>query len=88
MGAVLIGVTIYVIAGSGRPVEGLIVSVSDDGIDRVYGVYYEDGGQSFEANFTAKRKSPAGRLVQGNLLTVLVAKPAGLLPQVLILRPA
>ena len=87
IGAGIIGLTIYTLAQSGRVVEGLIVSVTDDGIDRLYVVYYEDELASYEMDFAAKRNSRAGQLQQGNSLTLVVGRPPGLLPQALILRP-
>jgi hypothetical protein len=87
IGPVVIGLAIYALVQSGRPVEGLIVSVTDDGIDKVYAVYYEDGTDPYEVSFVGKRKTHAGQLRQGDSLTLVVARPPGLLPQVLILRP-
>ena len=87
IGAMLVGSTIYTLVQNGRVVEGLIVSVTDDGIDRVYVVYYEDGRASYEMDFAAKRKSRAGQLQRGDSLTLVVGRPPGLQPQALILRP-
>jgi hypothetical protein len=87
IGAAIAGLTIYTLVQSGRAVEGLIVSVTDDGIDRLYAVYYEDGPASYQMDFAAKRKSGAGQLQRGDTLTLVVGRPPGLLPQALILRP-
>ena len=65
----------------------MIVSVTDDGIDRVYVVYYEDGRASYEMDFAAKRKSPAGQLQPGDSLTLVDGRPPGMLPQAIVLRP-
>ena len=84
---VFVGVSIYYLVESGRAFEGLIVSVTDDGIDRLYVVYYEDGPAPYEVEFIAKCKSRAGQLQVGDSLTVVVGHPPGFGPQALILLP-
>jgi hypothetical protein len=69
---------------SGRVVEGLIVGHSDDGIDRLYTVYYEDGPSAYEGQFTAKLGSPASRLKPGDSITLIVGPGEPLAPQQVI----
>jgi len=57
---------------SGHAVEGLVVGVSDDGIDRLYTIYYEDGPHSYEVQCTAKCGSAGGELQAGSTITLIL----------------
>ncbi len=57
---------------SGRPVEGLVVGVSDDGIDRLYTLYYEDEAKPFEVQFTVKTGAPTGRFGTKDSVTLIL----------------
>lgn len=87
-GAPIAGLVIYALVQSGKVVEGQIVSVTDDGIDRYYIVYFECGSEPYEIDFKAKRDSSVAQLQRGDSLSLMVGRPPGLLPQVLFLRPA
>lgn len=81
------GTGLYILVRSGRAVEGMIVSVSDDGIDRLYTAYYEDGPLAYELEFTAKCKGPAGRMQIGDSFTMILGGRGGFGPQRLLILP-
>jgi hypothetical protein len=85
--ALATGAALYILVRSGRAVEGLIVAVSDDGIDRLYTAYYEDGPGAYELDFTAKCKSPAGHLQSGEGITLILGRTPILGPQRLLILP-
>jgi hypothetical protein len=70
--AIGVGGALYKLVESGQLVEGLIIAVVDDGIDRLYTTYYEIGTSAYEMDFTAKCKSPAGRLQRGDTVTLIL----------------
>lgn len=70
---------------SGRAAEGLVVGASDDGIDRLYTIYYEDGPGAYEVQITAKCKDP-GRLQVGDSVTLIVGPPTTMGHQRIVLR--
>ena len=62
---------------SGRAVEGLVVGVSDDGIDRLYTIYYEDGPRAYEVQCTGKCGRPSGELRAGDAVTLILGAQKG-----------
>jgi hypothetical protein len=82
-----LGTGLYVLVRSGRAVEGLIVAVSDDGIDRLYTAYYEDGPGAYELEFTVKCKGSAGRLQIGDSFTMILGRTPKFGPQRLLVFP-
>ena len=82
-----IAAALYILVQSGRAVEGQIIAISDDGIDRLYAVYYEDGPDAYELDFTVKSKGPAGRLQSGDSITLILGRTPPLGPRCLILLP-
>ena len=79
--------SLFKLLRSGRPAEGLIVGASDDGIDPLYTVYYEDGPQAYELQFTAKCRSPACRLQAGDTITLILGPPKAVDLQRVVLYP-
>jgi hypothetical protein len=70
--ALVIGAALYKLAEHGQVLEGLIVALTDDGIDRLYTVYYEYRTNAYELDFTSKCKSPAGGLQRGDIVTLIL----------------
>jgi hypothetical protein len=73
--AVALSLSMSKLLRSGRAVQGLVVGAWDDGIDRLYTIYYEDGPRAYEVQFTAKSKSPAGGLQSGDTITLILGPP-------------
>lgn len=71
----------------GVAVEGLVSGVSDDGIDRMYTIYCEAAPDAYEIQFTAKCRSPAGKLQPGDSITLILGPPRALGPRKVILFP-
>ena len=82
-----IGAGLNTLVRSGRTVEGLIIAVSDDGVERLYTAYYEDGPSAYELDFTAKCKSPAGRLQRGESITLVLGRTPMIGPRRLLILP-
>jgi hypothetical protein len=59
-----------------RAIEGLVVEVSDDGIERLYTAYFEDGQRPYEAQLTVKCKDAAAKLQSGDT-NALILWPQG-----------
>lgn len=56
----------------GPAVEGLVTSVSDDGVDFLLNVYYEIDKEAYELQIIEKLKTRARRLQPGESITVLL----------------
>jgi hypothetical protein len=46
--------------------------MSDDGVDRLYDIYFEDNSQPCVVQCTAKSASPAGTLQNGDTVTLIL----------------
>jgi len=57
---------------SGPAVEGVVISMFDDGVYRQYEIYFEAGTRSYQLNYTAKCKKPAGAMQIGDTVTLIL----------------
>ena len=56
----------------GVPAEGQILGIADDGIDRLFTIYYEDNGVPFQAAITAKNHPYARNWRTGDSVTLFL----------------
>jgi hypothetical protein len=54
------------------PAEGQILGIADDGIDRLFTIYYEDNGVPFQAAITAKNNPYARNWRTGDSVTLFL----------------
>ena len=68
----------------GRAVEGLITSVSDDGVDLLCTVYCEVDKQTLELQIIEKLKSHPRRLQPGDVVTLFLGEGFGTPPCIVL----